>query len=568
MLIIGSIPLMVLAIWLVGDVEQAMRSVFRQTYTAIAAQVGKEVHRSINGAYNTISLLSENPILIDPAVDNVEKHELLIKTIEMHPTLRDITLLNNRGYIITSAFYKFIGSWKSTQWFRDTLSGNSVFSKVHAVVSPFQLVMTVGIPIMGFDNAVTNILMAQIDMETISEIARNVDIGSRGNLMVVDEDGVIVAARDPDLLLEEFNPSLETGLNQVFTVQASLEYAEYTPWKVIITQPQNEAFAPLIRIRNTLIFSAIIAIALVAALSLALSNILTSRLNKLVASTKLLATGEFPRQSESYGTDEIGKLADAFYLAIDQIQSYSKSLITRNEELQQFSYVVSHDLREPLRMISSYIGLLERRYGPRLDKTAGEYIGFAVDGAERMERILTDLLTFSRLDNPQSEIEPVPIEDVIKAAELNLKLVIEKSGALVTYNKLPKVKADKSQLIQVFQNLIGNAIKFKNADRDIEIEIGAEEGKCSVTCWVKDNGIGIQENQQRRIFQIFQRLHAVEEYEGSGIGLAICKRIVQRHGGDIWVNSKPERGSTFFFTIPYKFPLNSRDNEQATETRR
>ncbi len=220
-----------------------------------------------------------------------------------------------------------------------------------------------------------------------------------------------------------------------------------------------------------------------------------------------------------------------------------------NRELEQFAYVASHDLQEPLRMVSSYTQLLASRYKDQLDADANDFINFAVDGATRMQRLINELLTFSRVSTRGNPFEKTYCEVVIDQALDNLRLTIEDSGAVITNDPLPTVMADGVQLGQLFQNLIGNAIKFRS-DEPLRVHVGVERKGDEWVFSVRDNGIGIDPRYHERIFVIFQRLHRKEEYPGTGIGLAICKRIVERHSGRIWLESEPGEGSTFYFTIP------------------
>lgn len=220
-----------------------------------------------------------------------------------------------------------------------------------------------------------------------------------------------------------------------------------------------------------------------------------------------------------------------------------------NEDLKQFAYVASHDLQEPLRMVSSYTQLLSERYENQLDEKANKFIGYAVDGAVRMQALIQDLLAFSRVDTRGADLKSVDAHGALGKAIANLRAVIEENDALVTTDDLPSVDADESQLVQVFQNLISNGIKFrKTTPPRIRISASLKDRYWQFS--VKDNGIGIDPKYKNKIFIIFQRLHTRSEYPGTGIGLALCKRIIERHRGRIWFESESGQGTTFFFTLP------------------
>ncbi len=230
------------------------------------------------------------------------------------------------------------------------------------------------------------------------------------------------------------------------------------------------------------------------------------------------------------------------------LQATLSELERSNSELQQFAYVASHDLQEPLRMVSSYVRLLERRYKEKLDADADEFITYAADGAKRMQRLINDLLQYSRVGTRNRPFEPTDCEAVLNQVLASLEVAIERNNAQITRDPLPTVMADQTQLAQVFQNLIDNALKFRGEAPPL-IHVSARRNGSHWLFSVHDNGVGIDPQYSDRIFVIFQRLHGRQEYPGTGIGLAICKKIVERHDGRIWVESNGDHGSTFFFTV-------------------
>jgi len=226
-----------------------------------------------------------------------------------------------------------------------------------------------------------------------------------------------------------------------------------------------------------------------------------------------------------------------------------EDLARSNHELEQFAYVASHDLQEPLRMVASYTQLLAERYRGKLDENADKYIHYAVDGATRMQALIEDLLAFSRVGRPGIELQNTDCNTVIEIACKNLERAVQDSGARIEHERLPVIVADTRLFVQLFQNLIGNAIKFRGTETPV-VRISAEKENQEWTFVVADNGIGIAPEHAKTVFQIFKRLHTHTEYPGSGIGLSICQKIVEQHGGRIWVESAPGQGASFKFVVP------------------
>ena len=236
------------------------------------------------------------------------------------------------------------------------------------------------------------------------------------------------------------------------------------------------------------------------------------------------------------------------------VQTMAEDLRRSNAELEQFAYVASHDLQEPLRMVTSFVQLLAQRYRGKLDEDADAFIGYAVDGAKRMQHLINDLLAYSRLGTRGSPFTLVSMEALLRDAQQDLQIAIEESRAQISHDSLPELYGDPSQLGAVLQNLLSNAIKYRGADAP-QIHVSVRRQRNEWVFSVRDNGIGIDPKFAERIFIIFQRLHAPGAYPGTGIGLAVCKRILQRHGGEIWVESFPGQGATFYFTLPIERSL-------------
>ena len=315
------------------------------------------------------------------------------------------------------------------------------------------------------------------------------------------------------------------------SVFASVDHIPDSPWFIVAKVDKDEVYKPLRR--NALFVSVIIIILIISSgLGIALwwrqQNVLFYR-------------EQYEKENE-YSTE--------LERAHKEIEKTVVELRRSNEELKQFAYIASHDLQEPLRMIASYLQLIERRYKGKLDKDADEFIAFAVEGASRLQHMITGLLAYSRIETKGKPLKEVNSSEVLGNAVSNLKIAIEESGALITSDRLPVVKADPVQLVQVFQNLMANALKFRGEDPP-RIHVSAVLKETEWVFSVKDNGIGIEQGYKDRIFNIFQQLHG-KDYPGVGIGLSLCRRIVERHGGRIWFESETGKGTTFYFTISIK----------------
>jgi signal transduction histidine kinase len=318
------------------------------------------------------------------------------------------------------------------------------------------------------------------------------------------------------------------------------------------------------RLLALLIVAGVLILGGVLAAGFVLRRTITWPLSRLGAEARRVAGGEFakplaiargPREVAEVGAEidamrqRIVEELASVEAARTQLEEQAHELTRSNAELEQFAYVASHDLQEPLRKIASFCQALKSRYGDQLDDRAEQYIDFAVDGAKRMQVLINDLLAFSRVGRSGREQEPVALGSIVKAAETALASALEQEGARVLVGELPTVHGDRAQLISLFQNLIANALKFRGPEPPL-VQIGAElrGEQWELTC--ADNGIGIEADYAERIFLIFQRLHSRDSYEGSGIGLALCRKIVEFHGGQMWLDTNSDNGACFRFTLP------------------
>ncbi len=342
-------------------------------------------------------------------------------------------------------------------------------------------------------------------------------------------------------------------------VLAVWRYLPAPRWGMVVKIDIQEAYAPVFTVRNWSLFVGILVTGMGMLAALFVSKSISRPIQMLQRGVEIVGSGNLDYQVGISSEDEIGRLSRAFdamtenlkniTASRDELNQIARELERSNQELQQFAYVASHDLQEPLRMVAGFTRLLERRYKDKLDQDAREFINFAVDGAVRMQKLIDDLLTYSRVGAPHIPFEPVDCNRLLNQAITNLRVAIEESHALITSSDLPTVTCNGSQMIQLFQNLISNAIKFRGAETP-RIRIAAEHRDGEWLFSFRDNGIGIDPQYKDRIFQIFQRLHSRDEYDGTGIGLALCMKIVELHKGKIWMESEEGKGATFYFTLP------------------
>jgi signal transduction histidine kinase len=481
------------------------------------------------------------------------------------------------------------GNLAYQNWYQELMSGGkTVISDLLISNATQRPTVTIATPVRNSAGQVIGIWAGALKLEAFSQMARSeLEAGTLQRYgYITDSRGLIIAHQaNPKYVQEQTDfssaPPVRAALagqdgtmQYICPMHAQEELGAYTPlpgtgWAVVYLVPAQIAFAPLTRLVYTTLFITIVIAIIVIIIGLAIVRQITKPLGQLTAAAVKIGTGDLSQRVKVTTGDELGQLGTEFnQMAVSlsekeaQLRDYAAQLeykveertveLTRsNADLAQFAYVASHDLQEPLRMVSSYLQLIEQRYKDKLDAAGTEFMNYAVDGATRMQTMINDLLTFSRVGTRGKPFEPTDCEVILDQTLANLQMAIEESQAIITHDPLPTVMSDDTQMVLLFQNLIGNAIKFRTQEQ-MRVHISAEAKGREWVFSVRDNGIGIDPQYFERLFVIFQRLHSKEEYPGTGIGLAVCKRVVERHGGRIWVESQPGQGSTFYFTIPIK----------------
>ena len=356
-------------------------------------------------------------------------------------------------------------------------------------------------------------------------------------------------------------------------VIAAWNYIPSMNWGLVAKIDTREAFADVTNLRNLVWMILAIVIVLSAVMAFSMAQSISRPIKQLSEGAAKIGSGNLDLKLAIDQKDEIGRLSRSFEKMTRDLKSITASrdelnkeidirkkaetallktaedLARSNKDLEQFAYVASHDLQEPLRAVAGFMGLLKKQFGDAMNETAKEYMDFAVEGAERMQRLIDDLLAYSRVGTKGRKFAMFPMKESFNDAIKNLKIAIDEANASVACGDMPEIYGDASQMTQLLQNLVGNAIKFHGPKKP-EITVTALRKDEHWQISVADNGIGIEPQYFERIFLIFQRLHGRTQYKGTGIGLAVCKRIVERHGGKIWVESKPNEGTVFYFTIP------------------
>ena len=470
-------------------------------------------------------------------------------------------------------------SYADRDWFREAVATGAFYAKPFAMAPDGRPIMVIACPARGWDGTVKAVVAACLTLDALDVRLGAVPPPTGSQVGVLDARGRRLwsppqadapagppMADGADSPLAKAVLARQAGGSEVADLDGAprlVGFARLLPDfpdspTVFVAIPRAEAYAKV----QALLRRQILWLVLVGVVGLGAAWILGSRLlvrpvTALLAATEAIGRGESgTRIADTARVSELARLGRAFNAMADDLEERERGLIqltadlrNSNRDLEQFAYVASHDLQEPLRKITSFADLLTRRYAGQFDETGQRYINYMVDGARRMSQLITHLLAYSRLGTHGKAFAAMDVGAALDIALDNLQLTLEQTEAVVHRSDLPTVTGDPAQIGQLFQNLVGNALKYRGQATP-EITVAAHRLDDAWEITVADNGLGIASQHHERIFRMFQRLHTAKDYPGAGIGLSFCKRIVERHGGRIWVESEAGQGSTFHFTLP------------------
>ncbi len=556
----------------------------RDSCTTFIHTISADLENTVTATRQMLATLSILPEV--KRRDRSACDRLLADILRNNPRYISLHMSHPGGDIFASALaLKGVVNVQDRKYFRDAVHTRSFSTGEYVLGKQSQKPMfNFAYPVTDQNGDLLGVLEAGINLADFSRQIPKVHLPPGASLTIVDHNGIILNDSDKgELQGKGDDPALfadmaaskdedraitrSIGERRYILVYHGLRLsATGAPYLFVRLQvPEDTALANVHHLvaRNLGYMLAFALLAGLAALLFAHLGIV-SPTRRLVAASERIAAGDLgSRVGIPHDNGELGLIARAFDKMSETLakrdaerEEMSRRLKESNRELQQFAYIASHDLQEPLRTITSFIQLLARRYQGKLDKDADEFIGFVTDGARRMQQLIDDLLAYSHVESKGKPFVRFDGEAVLELTLANLRQAIAESGAIVTHDPLPSLWGDRTQMVQLFQNLIANAIKFRGSVPPL-IHVGMTERPGEWEISVSDNGIGIDPACFERIFEIFQRLHSREQYAGTGIGLAMCRKIVERHGGRIGVTSEPGRGATFTCTISKGVPASS-----------
>lgn len=607
LLTLSLLPLVILGVIVYRHGERALKDSFGVSLQLIAEEAVEKIDRSLYHFYHDGQMWAGLERMQEVATGDLDGRIalFLLGVHQSYGSFSRIDVVNREGVVIASSAPEVISRQaRQGPFYADLLSGKPHLGDVHFDEESQAWIVTLAFPIQAqFEkDTVIGVLVLKWNAETLSGLLRpragRVSLPLQRRLTLLRHDGLVIATSDADKQ-EVFIRNIRAGgsraaelANQgrdgyllerderqrmsLIGYASSEGYRDFPGfrWGVLVSEDVKITFAPVERLRVIVITIAVGVAFGVSVVALLLAQRVTRPIMRITRIAARIAQGHFEDRISYASGDEVGSLAQAFDHMTEQLQRtmvsrdallrevaerrqaeealerHAAELARSNSELEQFAYVTSHHLQEPLRTVASYVQLLAQRYRSQLGSDADAYIAYAVGGAHRMKTLLNDLLEYSRVGTRGTPFHLTSCQVAWEEVLTSLQATIQDSGAVVTCDPLPSLMADPAQLTQVFQHLLSNAIKFRRKDTPPRIHVSAERQDHVWLLSVRDNGMGIDPQYAERIFLIFQRLHTEQEYPGMGSSLAICKKIVERHGGRIWVESQLGQGATFRFTIP------------------
>lgn len=554
LIFLALFPIGLLSLFAFRTATRAVRELVEASNLAAATIAADSIKEDLERNLSLSRSIAESPAFIEAVEerDEAEVRSHLRSVMEFYAPI-DRAFVHDVDGVLWSDYPRSevsLGrSFAGRDWYRGvSRNWEAYISEVYRrAATPRELVVSIAVPIQNQERDAIGILVTQYLLQQLREGLRYVRLGETGSIILLDPNGQIAAHPDlgPGARNNGNYKELEPVREALEGVSHTGEYrdpfsnvrkvATFLPleitsrkWVIVAEQPVIDAYAPIRRIAwNIGGAGAILALAAIAV---------------------VMGMWRISDHSRKLNL-KLERRNQALQKATAELERSNKELERSNMELEEFAYVASHDLQEPLRMVASYTQLLGRRYEGQLDETADKFIHYAVDGAKRMQALIQDLLKYSRVGTRSKPFQPTDFSKALNQALTYLKIAIQEEEAVVTCDPLPTLMADPTQITQVFQNLIGNAIKFRGKEPP-RIHVSAERKEREWIFSVSDNGIGISQDYFDQIFVIFQRLPSEKRVSGTGLGLSVCKKIVERHGGRIWVESAEGKGSTFHFAIP------------------
>jgi signal transduction histidine kinase len=491
----------------------------------------------------------------------------LARFLEQNPRLESIRLVNVIGFPIASATppSPARAGAGDRDWLQRTVGTAQPYLGVPVISrTSGRPVLSYGVPILDEQRTVRAVLVAGVSVARLSEAITRIRVGREARAWLGDlrEGGMIVAHPNATRILEPMPERgtmvsrLAAGERGTLTMTregvpllVAFSPVADLPWAVVIEQPEDIALAPIVQLRQQAMLLFFAAIGIASGIGIWLTLYVTRPLVRLRRAATQLAEGNLTARVGVARSDEIGDLSRAFDQMADSLAERTAALEGAAKELEAFSYTVSHDLRAPLRAMDGFSRILVEDHGEELSEEAQRFLARVRENAVQMGELIDDLLAFSRLSRQPLALQPIEPANVAREALATLQMDQDLAGAELHIGDLPRCQADHSLLRQVFANLLGNALKFSRGRRPARIEVGSCSDNGTTAYFVKDNGAGFDMQYADQLFRVFQRLHRAEDYEGTGVGLAIVQRVIQRHGGRVWAEAAPGQGATFYFTL-------------------